>query len=411
MKLFLGSQAPFLGAKSSEPCMKVSIIGGAGHIGLPLGAFLAKAGHTVYGLDIDKIKVDQINSGICPYKEAGLEPLLLEVVGQNLHLSNQFEKITESDVVIFTIGTPVNEFLDGDSISFVETILSYSKYYSNQLIILRSTASIGSTREIEKRLTKSFPNLAIAYCPERIAEGFALEEIQKLPQIIGACNLEGFKRSRSFFENLDIKVFELQAEEAELAKLFTNAFRYINFSIANDFFMMSQILGLNYEKIRKVMSSNYPRTIGLQKSGFTAGPCLVKDTMHLYSSFDHDFSLGMAAYKTNESVASFLVKNLKKKYPLSELNVGILGMAFKGNSDDKRSSLAYKLKRHLKMECKQVITSDPYIQDDFTLTSLKDLLDHSDLVIIGAPHSEFRDIDFKTSQIVIDIWAFLESSH
>jgi UDP-N-acetyl-D-mannosaminuronic acid dehydrogenase len=119
----------------------------------------------------------------------------------------------------------------------------------------------------------------------------------------------------------------------------------------------------------------------------------------------------MAAYKTNESVASFLVKNLKKKYPLSELNVGILGMAFKGNSDDRRSSLAYKLKRHLKMECKQVITSDPYIKDDFTLTSLKDLLDHSDLIIIGAPHSEFRDIDFKTSQIVIDIWAFLESSH
>ena len=134
--------------------------------------------------------------------------------------------------------------------------------------------------------------------------------------------------------------------------------------------------------------------------GFAAGPCLLKDTMQL-GSFNHgSFVLGQAAMKINEGLPYLLVQDLKRQYPLADMTVGILGMAFKPNSDDPRSSLSYKLRKVLLVECKSVLCTDPYVPDA-ELTPLETVLEKADLLIVGAPHDCYKGRTFR--QPVIDI--------
>jgi UDP-N-acetyl-D-mannosaminuronic acid dehydrogenase len=150
------------------------------------------------------------------------------------------------------------------------------------------------------------------------------------------------------------------------------------------------------------MREDYPRMKSLARAGFAAGPCLVKDTMQL-GAFNHgSFVLGQAAMMINEGLPYLLVQDLKREYPLAEMTVGVLGMAFKPNNDDPRDSLSYKLRKVLLLECKRVLCTDPYVPDP-ELTPLAEVLDQADLLIVGTPHDCYRGLSFK--QAVIDITA------
>ena len=141
------------------------------------------------------------------------------------------------------------------------------------------------------------------------------------------------------------------------------------------------------------------------RAGFAAGPCLLKDTMQL-GAFNHAaFGLGQAAMMINEGLPYLLVKDIKRSYPLSEMTVGILGMAFKPNSDDPRSSLSYKLRKVLLLECKRVLCTDPYVVDP-ELVPLPEVLAQADLLIVGTPHSDYQGLAYR--QPVIDVTATIQ---
>jgi UDP-N-acetyl-D-mannosaminuronic acid dehydrogenase len=194
-------------------------------------------------------------------------------------------------------------------------------------------------------------------------------------------------------------------EEAELAKLFTNAWRYIKFATANQFWLMSNEAGLDFTKIREAVIYDYPRASDLPNAGFSAGPCLLKDTMQLAAFSNNNFALGHSAMLINEGLPLYLVEKLQQRYNLSHLNIGILGAAFKGESDDIRSSLAYKLKKILIFKSKSVLMSDPYVTVDQNLVPLENLIETSDILIVAAPHSVYRNIE--TSKPIVDIWNLL----
>ena len=194
--------------------------------------------------------------------------------------------------------------------------------------------------------------------------------------------------------------------EAELAKLFTNSWRYIQFATANQFYMLAESMGLDFYKIYYAMTHNYPRTKGFPKAGFTAGPCLFKDTMQLSSFSQNSFFLGHSAMLINEGLPLFLVQQLKKDENIEDKVVGILGMAFKAESDDIRSSLSYKLKKILEFEAKSVVCTDVHVKDE-TFLSLNETLEKADILILGAPHKEYRNI--KTHKKIIDVWNFMNS--
>jgi UDP-N-acetyl-D-mannosaminuronic acid dehydrogenase len=243
--------------------------------------------------------------------------------------------------------------------------------------------------------------MTVTFCPERIAEGKAMEELYSLPQIIGARDELAAKWASQLFSKLTDSVIVTTPEEAELAKLFTNAWRYIKFAAVNQFFMMANDYGIDFEEVRKAVSQDYPRAADMPSAGFAAGPCLFKDTMQLAAFSNNTFALGHSSMLVNEGLPLYVVQQIEKKYDLKNLTVGILGMSFKPEVDDKRSSLSYKLRRILQFKAKDVICSDPFVVDP-KLVNLEMVLSNSDLIIIGTPHSQYKKIEFK--QPVIDVW-------
>jgi UDP-N-acetyl-D-mannosaminuronic acid dehydrogenase len=382
----------------------VAIIGGCGRAGLPLGLALADTGLTVHLVDINERAVEQVNAGVMPFDEAGAAEILERRVGTAIQATTDPAVVADCEYVIVVIGTPVDDHLNPDPEAVPAVVRRDATHLRDgQCLILRSTLYPGVTALVERVVASLGLDVDVAFCPERIAEGRAMTELYSLPQLIGARTDRAFARAEMLFGRLTKRTLRLSPEEAELAKLFTNTWRYIRFAIANQLFMIANDHGLDYERIRWAMREDYPRAADLPSAGFAAGPCLFKDTMQLAAFNNNGFTLGHSAMMVNEGLPLYVVSRMESRFPdLGELTVGILGMAFKGGSDDIRSSLAYKLRRILRFKAKAVLCSDPYVTVDPTLLPLDDVLERSDVVVIGAPHPAYESL--KTSVPVIDLW-------
>jgi UDP-N-acetyl-D-mannosaminuronic acid dehydrogenase len=300
------------------------------------------------------------------------------------------------------VGTPVDEHLNPD-IGAVPRALErcIDHLRDGQLVILRSTVHPGVTALTERLLQRHGLDIDVAFCPERIAEGHAMTELFELPQIVSARGERAMHRASSFFSVLTDRIVALQPEEAELAKLFTNTWRYIKFATANQFWMMANDAGLDFERIRHAIRFEYPRAADIPGPGFAAGPCLLKDTMQLAAFNNNNFVIGHTAMLINEGLPLYVVSRLEQSFDLSKLTVGVLGMAFKGGSDDPRESLAYKLRKILMLKANETLCTDPYI-DDPRFLPLAEVLDRADVLVIAAPHPEYRDL--STDKPVADMW-------
>lgn len=381
----------------------ISVIGGCGHVGLPLSASLANTGFKVFAYDINPTSVELVNKKSAPFWEPGLDNLIEKNAGDLLLATTNPETILDSDIVILIVGTPLDVHLNPDPNAVVTAVKDVVHFLKNgQLLILRSTVFPGVTAKIEEVIKNAGLDIEVTFCPERIAEGVAIKELHELPQLIGARTGKSAEAASKIFESLGVKTVRITPEEAEFAKLFTNTWRYIKFAAANQFWMMANDAEVDFENVRNAIRFEYPRAQDLPSAGFAAGPCLFKDTMQLATYSVNNFPLGQAAMLVNEGQPSYIVEKLREKYDLSSMVVGILGMAFKGESDDARSSLAYKLKRNLKFYCKDVITTDPYVKTDVSLIQVQEVIKNSDLLIIGAPHKQYCDLEIDKP--VIDIW-------
>jgi UDP-N-acetyl-D-mannosaminuronic acid dehydrogenase len=275
-------------------------------------------------------------------------------------------------------------------------------FRDGQLLVLRSTVFPGVTRLVEQLVADNGLKMDIAFCPERIAEGKAMTELFDLPQIVSGTTPQARERAAELFGELTDSVVHLEPEEAELAKLFTNTWRYIKFAAVNQFYMIADSRGLDFERIRAGLSQDYPRASDMPGAGFAAGPCLFKDTMQLAAFNDNNFALGHAAMLVNEGLPLYIVSKLAEQHDLRSMTVGILGASFKGGSDDIRSSLAYKLKRILSFKARRVLMTDPYVTVDPELVPLEQVLAEADLVIVATPHPEYRDL--QIDKPVADVW-------
>lgn len=382
---------------------KIVVVGGGGHVGLPFGVVLAHAGKETVAFDISNEKVDLINNGVFPFLEENGEIFLKDALSKGLFLASTDPRhIADAKFVVVIIGTPVDEHLSPNPNSVVDAVreILYLLHH-DQILILRSTVFPGVTRRIEELLNDNKLRTKVAYCPERIIEGKAIEEIRSLPQIVGCSDNEIFSIVKDLFSSIGVESIRTSAEEAELAKLFTNTWRYIKFAAANQFWMMANDLGVDFDRVRHAITYKYPRAIDLPGPGFAAGPCLFKDTMQLSALVRQSFPLGHSALMINEGVPAYVVGQLKEKYKLRNLTIGILGAAFKANVDDIRSSLAFKLRKLLNFECRAVLMTDPFVVDD-RLISLDEVIMKSDLLVIAAPHDAYREL--QTQLPIVDIW-------
>lgn len=385
----------------------VAVIGGCGHVGLPLAIALAQRGARVAIYDVDPPAVDLVNSATLPFDEPGAAPLLERaVLDGSLHATTDPSVVGSAEHLIVVIGTPVDEHLNPDPQAIPKALAGCAPFFRDgQIIILRSTVYPGVTALVEKIVSDLRRDIDVAFCPERIAEGKAMTELFSLPQIVSGRTESSRNRAARLFALLTGKIITLEPEEAELAKLFTNAWRYIKFAAVNQFYMIANSQGLDFERIRTALTQDYPRAQDMPRAGFAAGPCLFKDTMQLAAFNNNNFHLGHSAMLVNEGLPLYVVSQLEQRFDLGAMTVGILGMAFKADSDDIRSSLSYKLKRILAFKAKRVMTTDPYVTTDAALEPLDKVVAEADLLIVGTPHAAYRDI--QTDKPVADVWNVL----
>jgi UDP-N-acetyl-D-mannosaminuronic acid dehydrogenase len=385
--------------------LDVVVLGGGGHVGLPLSLALANAGLTVGIYDTNQATLDRIALGEMPFMETGADELLREVLaGGRLHFGSDGSMIERTEQLIVVIGTPVDEFL-GPSMTIFEKAVDQIAPHLREgaLVVLRSTVYPGTTGYVTQHLADRGCKVDVAFCPERIAEGHALEELSSLPQIVGADSTVAATRAAALFGRLAAKTIRTSTKEAELAKLFTNTWRYMKFAVANQFLMIADQAGIDYTNVLRAIREDYPRAADLPGPGFAAGPCLFKDTMQLAAFTADHFPLGQAAMQVNEGLPAYIVSALERRYGgLQGKTVGILGMAFKSESDDTRASLSYKLRKLLAWAGARVLATDPYVTDD-RLVSLECVLDESDILVLGAPHKAYRDLPIGGKDVV-DVW-------
>jgi len=388
--------------------LDVVVIGGAGHVGLPLSLAFAAAGLRVGISDLAEAALETIRRGQMPFLEAGADALLTQVLKTGrLELSSSAEMLGRADQVVVVVGTPIDEFLNPSMTVFERAVEQMAPHLRpGALVVLRSTVYPGTTEYIAEALATRCCDLDVVFCPERIAEGHAVEELSSLPQIVGSDDETAGDRAEALFRHLTPQIIRASTKEAELSKLFTNAWRYIKFAAANQFFEIAHEAGVDYSNVLRAIKTDYPRAKDLPSPGLAAGPCLLKDTMQLAAFTSDHFQIGQSAMQVNEGLPAYIVSAMERRYgSLRGRKIGLLGMAFKAESDDIRSSLSYKLRKLLRWTGAEVLCTDPYVSDP-RLLPLERVVAEAEILVVGVPHRAYIDAKLGDREL-IDIWGAL----
>lgn len=391
---------------------------GIGRVGLPLALVLADEGHFVYGIGRDKEKVASINKGKMPFMEEGASSLLRRHVKKNFVATVDYSCICDCDFIILTLGTPVDENINPVYDQINTAIASAKPFFrNNQTLILRSTVSPRTTQYVRTLIDdidslQVGKNFFLAFCPERITEGNSIEELKTIPQIIGGIDKKSIRKAEELFKQLGVETLETDDISAELAKLFTNMYRYINFAIANEFMVLAQSYNKDIYEIVELVNYKYKRG-GLRLPGLSAGPCLFKDGFFLANELPF-IDLVSVSWKINESIPMFLVKKIRERMRLKGKKAVILGLAFKAEIDDSRASLSFKVRKALLRERAKVVLHDPYFKEyrnQKIEDNAYDAIDGADLLFIATNHKQYKSLDMrkvkkrvKKDCMVCDVW-------
>ena len=386
----------------------VCVIGGGGHVGLPLALICADSGLRTVVYDIDEAKVRGIRSGRMPFREEGATEVLARALQSGrLEVESTPALIASCRVLVLVIGTPVDEHLN-PSFTGLQRALDACREQlrDGQVLVVRSTVYPGTSERLQRHLDRLGVKVAVACCPERVAQGFSLREFRTLPQIVSAFSPEALRQVKELFGRFTPEFVEMTPLEAELCKLMTNAWRYVQFAAVNQFYTLASDHDVDFGRILHGCRHHYPRMAMMPGPGLTAGPCLMKDTMQLAAFSHNQFMLGHAAMLVNEGLPAHLVSLAQRQVDLSTRTVGILGMAFKAESDDPRDALSYKLKHLLSLEAKDVLCTDPYVADP-RLVPLERVLAEAEVLFVGVPHAAYRTLAIPPGRTVVDVWSCL----
>ena len=388
----------------------IAVVGGCGHIGLPLGLLIASRGRRVLLCDTDSARVAAVRQGCMPFTEEGAQPVLEQELNKRLFVADEPRAAIDAEGVIITVGTPVDEYLNpkyAPVLGLVDALASGMS--QGQHIVLRSTVFPGTSARAAKLPSVLRSGVHVSFCPERVVQGQAMREIGSIPQIVSGATREARAWSRRLFEELGAPIVETGMLEAELAKLSNNAWRYFQFAAINQLFMVAVEHGADFKEVYRAMTSGYARAAGLPTPGFAAGPCLLKDTMQLAAFSRAEFPLGRSAVQVNEGLPNFIVNHLASTdgVRLEGAKVALLGMAFKAESDDIRDSLSFKLAKLLRFQGAEVLCSDPYVKHPDFLPA-EEVVKRAEIIIISTPHRAYRDLRIPGDRKVVDVWGLRE---
>jgi len=412
--------------------MKVSVFA-LGRTGLPLSLVCANSGFDVVGIDINENLVQQIKNGKLPFYEPGMKELL------DKHLNKKFiptTKITkdvkDSEYFVIAIGTKFSKYPEKGSLTNLFSVIDEIKEIGvkNKTIILRVTLPIGTTDKIKEKIEedglKEGKDFFLAYVPERLMEGKAIEEEKSLPKVIGCYNDKSFEKVKNFFKKIGGEIVRVSnPKTAEFIKMIDNSWRNMRFAFANEIAFLSDANGINAIEALRAANKGYERN-EISFPGPVSGYCLGKDPYLLELAFDKVIvrgfnSVWFYARRANDWLCKKVVEEVKGK------NVLVAGLSFKQDIDDYRNSHSIDIIDLLLSEDFSVIVSDPYL-DKTTYTRLpahidknivkmdyKEALKKADTIIIATAHKEYKKLgakdllkDVKKGVKILDLWNIYE---
>jgi UDP-N-acetyl-D-mannosaminuronic acid dehydrogenase len=374
----------------------VAVIG-LGRVGLPLAITFADHGLSVLGVDKDADRLATVRDRRMPFKEPDTEaPLARAIDGGRLALSERAADAAQADAIVLTLGTPSFSHIEID-MSDIRTVLDalLPHLRAGQLLVLRSTVAPHTTEFVAGYLEKhrgfrAGEDIFVAHVPERIAADRFMAEIGTLPCIVGGVGEASGERAARLFEILGAPIVQTTPVQAELAKIWANILRYATFALPNLLMMDCERYGANVFEVIDLINRDYPRG-GMARPGFTGGTCLRKDFAF---SEERSNAPGMllAVSRVNESVPLFLVEGVKRRLgDLRERKVAVLGLAFKGDTDDERDSLSHKLIRLLERELADVEVHDPVVATP--TATFEDSVAGADVVVVATNHSAYSNAE------------------
>jgi UDP-N-acetyl-D-mannosaminuronic acid dehydrogenase len=393
----------------------VAIIG-CGRVGLPLALAFADRGLRTIGIENDAERLNAVRAAQMPFDEPGAQEALERVTeAATITWSDRIADAASAEHIVITLGTPSFSHIEidmRDIRSALDELLPLLQ--PGHSLTLRSTIAPGTTEFVAGYLRKHRDfeigeDVFVAHAPERIAAGRFFEEIVSLPCIVGGVGERSGEVVGRLFDVFGAPTVLTTPIQAELAKIWTNILRYVQFALPNRLMMECEQYGANVFEVIDLINRDYPRG-GMALPGFTAGTCLRKDFTF---SEERSPAPGMllAVSRVHESVPLFVVEGLKRRLgSLAERKVAVLGLAFKADTDDERDSLAHKLIRLLERELADVVVHDPHVQTP-TASFAEAVLD-ADAVVIATNHSEFRGRDVlraiadsaRSEAVIADPW-------
>ncbi|MDP9235065.1 MAG: nucleotide sugar dehydrogenase [Actinomycetota bacterium] len=401
----------------------VAIVG-MGRVGLPLGIAFARVGHRIMGIDTDPTRRREIELGKMPFHEPGCEQALLEAVedGTLTVHGDPGEVVPGADIIVLCVPTPLAADLRADYGELRGALDDLApSLRPGQLLILRSTVSPGTLLKVVlphiiERIPDVAERLLLAACPERIAEGKAIQELEELPEIVGGKDPESTEAAAALFQTLNPnkKLHLTDPTSAELAKLFTNVYRYVNFALANEFAILSEYYLVDGHQIVNMVNDGYPRA-NIPLPGPAGGPCLSKDGYFLVEELTlPDFVL--LAWKLNDTMPAHAVRRLARRLAahgmqLHGAEVAVLGQTFKRDSDDIRQSPAMRLTEILRREGAKVRTHDPFVPG----SALDDVLSGAVAFVLATNHTAYDAVApgdiaslMEAPRVAVDCWGVLD---
>lgn len=381
--------------------MKICIIG-QGYIGLPTAALFAKNGCEVLGVDVNKEVISNLNKGQIHIEEPGIEDIIKEAVAKG-HYSASLNP-EEADAFIITVPTPyIKENLSCD-LSYVvdacKSILAHIK--KGNTIIIESTIAPMSTDEIIKPIFEDEgftigKDLYLAHCPERVLPGQIMKELVHNDRIIGGITSECSEKAANVYKTfVKGKLMKTEAKTAELSKCMENTFRDVNIALANELAKIGAEIGVNTLDVIE-MANKHPRVNIHSPGPGVGGHCLAIDPYFIYAKAPETANIIKLARDTNNSMPGFVTQKtgeILHKEDSDAEKIAILGVAYKGNTDDDRESPAYQIISGLKSAGFKIAIHDPHIANPDYLT-LKDTVKDASIAIILSDHNEFKDLDYE----------------
>ncbi len=411
---------------SSDP--RVAVVG-LGFVGLTFAVALSDSGFRVVGVERDVSKLAALSDGRTYFHEPGLRDALVSAIRDDrLTLAGSLTGADDVEVYVITVGTPLSR--STMDTAFLDRVVDdlASDMTGSELVIMRSTVLVGTSRLIQERLSARLGvECDVATCPERTVEGNALKELRDLPQVIGGVTTRAQERAAKVFTRFGVEtVLVSSAEAAEMVKLTSNAYRDLMFGFANEIAMISHATGVSASEVINAVNHGYDRA-AVAQPGPVGGPCLEKDPWILVASASAsgaEAHLTAASRRVNESLPSHIVRLAEAEFnaSASPLRVAILGLAFKGQpaTDDTRGSLSFAVAAevHKLFPAAAIFGWDPAAcvpEDQLHMVQasndLKSLLAKSDIIIVMTNHEYFESKEFQDlcksipdATVVVDVW-------